>query len=341
MRRILYASFALPAASLVFLFVHVAAVLQFSLAALGLLPLAWLIGEATDQAGKRTGPVVGGLLNATFGNAVELFVSYFAIRSGEFEVVRGSLVGSVVSNALLVVGLSFLAGGAGRLEPRSTYLSLAQLAVAVPLLLAVALPYWTGLQRDSAAYAETTFPALAVLAVAYAASTGWLLRRQSQEPSETGEAEWSLRRSLLLLAVGVAAAGVVSEVMTSSIADFAGAIGVSVFFAAAVLVALAGNGAEHGSAILVSLRGNVRLGVEVALKSASQVAAMLIPAVAMLSWLVRPLPLSFRPVDVAVLAGTTVVLVAALVRPRAGRVRGSALALAYAVAVAAFFVFGD
>jgi Ca2+/H+ antiporter len=85
----------------------------------------------------------------------------------------------------------------------------------------------------------------------------------------------------------------------------------------------------------------VRLGVEVALKSASQVAAMLIPAVAMLSWLVRPLPLSFRPVDVAVLAGTTFVLVAALVRPRAGRVRGSALALAYAAAVAAFFVFGN
>lgn len=140
------------------------------------------------------------------------------------------------SNALLVIGLSFLAGGAGRLEPRSTYLSLAQLAVAVPLLLAVALPYWTGLQRDSAADVQTTSPpwrcSPSPTPRAPAGSSAASRRSRARRTRQSG----SLRHSLLLLAVGVAAAGVVSEAMTSSIADFAGAIGVSVFFASTFFV---------------------------------------------------------------------------------------------------------
>lgn len=341
MKKALYASFALPAGAIVFLFVHADPVLQFFVAGAGLLPLAWLIGEATEQAGMHTGPVVGGLLNATFGNAVELFVSYFAISSAEFEVVRGSLVGSVVSNALLLVGLTFLVGGGGTLDRRSTFLSLGQLAVAVPLLVAVAVPYWSGLERDDKAYGATTFPVLALLLAVYAASTGWLLWKESQEQNEQGDAKWSLKLSLLLLGAGVGAAGFVSEVMTASISDFARELHLSVFVVSVIFVALFGNAAEHGSALLVARRGHLALGVEVALKSASQVAAMLIPAVAMLSWLVKPLPLSFKPVAIGALAAMLMLAVALLATARAQRPRGVVLVAGYALAVAAFFVFGD
>jgi Ca2+:H+ antiporter len=337
MKRLLCVSFLLPAGAAVFLVVQVSPVVQFSVAALGLLPLAWLIGEATDQAGMHTGPMVGGLLNATFGNAVELFVSYFAISNAEFEVVRGSLTGSVVSNALLVVGLTFLVAGRGRLARRSTYVSVAQLALAVPLLLAVSVPYWSGLERSGRAYAGTTVPVLVTLFVLYVASTVWLLRSEQSETDE--EARWSLKRSLLILGVGVAAAGFVSEVMTSAISGFADALGVSVFFVSVVFVALAGNAAEHGSSILVAYRGKLELGVEVALKSASQVAAGLIPLVALLSWLVDPLPLDFRVIEIAVLAGAALLLLAVVAPVRADRPRGIALAVGYAAAVALFFAF--
>lgn len=341
MQKVLWGSFALAPAAVALKFLHVDAVILFPAGALALVPLAWLVGEATDQTSRHTGPALGALLNATFGNATELFISFFAIASSEFEVVRGSLSGSVVSNLLLVLGLTLLVGGSGRLSRQSALLSLALAGAAAVLFLVPAIGHWTGIARHVADPVRV-FPVSVVLVVAYVVSMVFQVRREAsrQQGEETEEAQWSLRVSLVLLGLGAAATGVLAEIVTSSIDDFAGSVHLSLFFVAVVFVALTGNAAEHGSSIIVAARGQIELGAEIALRSAAQVAAFLIPAVAMLSWILKPLPLAFRPVELVALGLAPVAVALALADGRSGRIRGGILVACYAAAVAAFFAFG-
>src|SRR5438445_7921855 len=127
-------------------FVHPDKTVLFVLAALSLVPLAWLIGEATEHAGEHTGPGIGGFLNASFGNAPELIIALFAIADGLPEVVRGSLTGSIVSNLLLVLGVALAAGANGgrSLDRRSLLGQLALVLLAVLLFLIPSVPAWTG-----------------------------------------------------------------------------------------------------------------------------------------------------------------------------------------------------
>src|ERR671920_231634 len=135
-RRILFASLILAPLTVVLHFVfHVGGTLEFALAAVSLIPLAWLIGEATEHAAHHTGAGIGGFLNATFGNAPELIIALFAVHEGLQEVVRGSLTGSVVGNLLLVLGFSLLFGGRGEIDRQSSYLSLGLVALTTLLLL--------------------------------------------------------------------------------------------------------------------------------------------------------------------------------------------------------------
>ena len=135
-RRILWALLALaPVTIAVHYLVHPPEMLEFVLAALALVPLAWLIGEATEHAAHHTGPGIGGFLNATFGNAPELIIALFAVADGLTEVVRGSLTGSVIGNLLLVLGFSLLFGGRGEVDRQSSFVSLALVGLAVVLFL--------------------------------------------------------------------------------------------------------------------------------------------------------------------------------------------------------------
>src|ERR687896_807931 len=140
-RRILWASLALAPVSIVLhYFADIGDTAEFVLASAALIPLAWLIGEATEHAAHHTGPGIGGFLNATFGNAPELIIALFAVSAAEFEVVRGSLSGSVIGNLLLVLGFSLLFGGRGLLDRQSSFVSLGLVAFAVLLFLIPAVP---------------------------------------------------------------------------------------------------------------------------------------------------------------------------------------------------------
>jgi Ca2+:H+ antiporter len=334
-RKLLWASLGLVPLALTGRLVGAGPFGQFVFAAVALAPLAWLISEATDQAGRRTGPAIGGLLNATFANVPELMIAFFALADGLFDVVRGSLTGSVLGNLLLVLGLALVAGGEGELDRAATRRSLAVLAVAAPALLVAAAPnLWTG--DDDKAYAAATVPVAACLLLV----NGVVLVRQLRDPSdrEREEPEWSLRRSLMLLALGTTATAAVSETLTGSIEGFAERLHVSEFFAAAVIVAVAGNAAEHGAAVVVARRGELKLAADVALESTAQVAAFLIPAVALLSFLVEPLPLAFSAVELVAVAGGTALVALLLHRGRSTRLRGAALVVAYLGVVVAFLL---
>jgi Ca2+:H+ antiporter len=343
-RRILLASLALsPVTILLHYVAHVGGTLEFVLAAASLIPLAWLIGEATEHAAHHTGAGIGGFLNATFGNAPELIIALFAVAEGLQEVVRGSLTGSVVGNLLLVLGFSLLFGGRGELDRASSFTSIALVAFAALLLFIPAVPSWDG-DPERESLAQLSIVPAVVLLLVYVAVTWYTLRRHrlmhiAAEPEEMRA--WSLRLSLFTLAVATAVTALIAEILVGSIDTFSEDVGLSDFFVAAVIVAIVGNAAEHGGAVVVAYRGKIKLAAEIALASSAQVAVFLVPAVALLSWLIDPLALSFRVVELAVLAGSTVVTAALLADGHSSRLKGVLLIATYVAAAAAFFIAGD
>jgi Ca2+:H+ antiporter len=152
---------------------------------------------------------------------------------------------------------------------------------------------------------------------------------------------WSLRRSLAVLAAATVVTAFVAETLVHSLTVFAEEVGLTEFFVAAVIVAIVGNAAEHGGAVVVAHRGNIKLAAEIALASSAQVAVFLIPVVALISWLIEPLPLSFRQVEILAMGASVVFTALLLFNGRSSRWRGAVLITAYAVVAYAFYAVGD
>jgi Ca2+:H+ antiporter len=315
----------------------------FVLASAALIPLAWLIGEATEHAAHHTGPGIGGFLNATFGNAPELIIALFAINDGLTEVVRGSLTGSVVGNLLLVLGFSLAFGGSGELDRESSLTSFGLVALATLLFLIPAVPGWSG-DPNRHALAVLSVPVSIVLLLIYVGVTWLSLRRhRRQHVSDDSEdmAAWTFAVSVLVLAGATAVTALVAEILVGSLEAFAEQAHLSDFFVAAVIVAIVGNAAEHGGAVVVAHRGKIKLAAEIALASSAQVAVFLIPAVALLSWFIEPLALSFRQIELAALAASVLFASLLLWGGRSSRGRGLALIGAYVAVGASFLIAGD
>jgi Ca2+:H+ antiporter len=343
-RKVLYALLALgPLVIVLDRAVGVSETTLFVLSAAALIPLAWLIGDATEHAAHHTGPGIGGFLNATFGNAPELIIALFAVSEGLEEVVRGSLTGSVVGNLLLVLGFSLLFGGKGQLDRESSLTSFALVALAVALFLIPAIPGWDG-NPDRGSLAVLSLPVSVVLLLVYVAVTWIALRRHRalhlrEEPTETRA--WSLPVALGVLGAATVVTAFVAELLVHTLQAFGEDVGLSDFFLATVVVAIVGNAAEHGGAVVVAYRGNIKLAAEIALASSAQVAVFLIPAVALLAWAIDPLALSFRPVEIVAVGGSVVFAALLLFGGRSSRWRGAALIAAYVGVAAAFFISGD
>ena len=334
--RLLWVALALAPVAVAVRFAVAEPAIVFPLAAAALVPLAWLVSRATEEAAHHTGPAIGGLLNATFGNVPELLVALFAVSAGLHDVVRGSLTGSIVGNLLLVLGLTLAVGGRGHCERRPLIESLAVVGTAVPLFAVAALPHLRDGEGDRA-FAADTVPAAVVLLAVYAVVVAFEVRSQLENGERSGPAAWSLRRALAVLAVAMVTTAIVSETITGSIEEFADTVGLSEFFVAAVAVALAGNAAEHGAAVVAAAHGEIELGTDVALESTAQVAAFVVPAVALVSFAIEPLPLAFTATELAVLAGAVVLAALAVGHGRVTRARGLVLVAGYLVAATAFW----
>jgi Ca2+:H+ antiporter len=319
--------------------------LLFAVAALALVPLAWLIGEATEHAGEHTGPGIGGFLNATFGNAPELIIALIAVNSGLPNVVRGSLTGSVVSNILLVLGVALFFGREGRIDRRSLLLQLGLVVLATAAFLIPSVPGWHG-NPERHSLAVATVPVAAVLLLVYLALIANNLRRHRRLHTSSGEepsaAGWRLSTAIFALAIATLATALVSEVLVHALDHFANAVNLSEFFISAVIVAIVGNAAEHGGAIVIARRGKIPLATEIAISSSAQVAMLVAPVVALLSFAVRPpLPLAFRPIELIAM-GASAVFVGIVIRD--GRVRrweGVMLMTVYAAFALTFWLTGD
>ena len=293
-------------------FGHASSALIFSTSAIGVIPTAALMGRATEELADRAGPGIGGLLNVTFGNLPELLIAFFALREGLHEVVKASIIGSVLSNVLLVLGASMLVGGlrharqlfnATAARAQATMLILASAALVMPAVFQLvkggALPS-PGAELVGFAHPveQLSLTVAIVLLIVYAAGLWFSLvtHRDLFNPPDDAVDElksepWSVRRSVGLLAIAGLAVGLMSEILVGSIAETAESAGLTEFFIGAVIVAIVGNAAEHWVAVYVASKDKMDLAVNIAVGSAAQVALFVGPLLVVLSYFVGPRPL--------------------------------------------------
>ena len=312
MRPVHYLAVFIPAAVVLEL-AHAGPVLVFGAAALAVIPCAAVMGEATEAIAARTGPGIGGLLNVTFGNAPELIIAFFALTKGLQEVVKASIVGSIIGNILLVMGAAMLVGGWKRdkqsfnrtaANAQSAMLLLALAALIAPAVFQLVhgggLPGVGEERVDFGSDLEKLSLGVAiVLLVAYAAGLLFSLRthRAVFNPFDEGAAEeeahhWPVRRAAIYLAVSAVAVGLMSEILVGSISEASHEIGLSEFFVGVFIVAIVGNAAEHWVAVLVAAKDKMDLAVNIAIGSSAQIALFVAPVLVLLSFVVGPEPMA-------------------------------------------------
>ncbi|MEZ5355433.1 MAG: calcium/proton exchanger [Bryobacteraceae bacterium] len=287
----------------------------FAVACLSILPLAGWLGRATEHLATRTGEGIGGLLNATFGNAAELIIALIALRQGMFDVVKASLTGSIIGNILLVMGAAFLAGGlkfktqsfnpAGA-RTQATILTLAVIAMVVP----AAFHYLGGnahMANLTLAEVDLSLEISVVLLLIYGASLVFSLHTHKQlfSGSGHGEAEdhgppWSVARALGTLFGATALIAWMSEILVGSVEQAAHTLGMTSVFVGVIVVAIIGNAAEHSTAILVAMKNRMDLSLGIAVGSSIQVALFVAPVLVVASHFMgpRPMDLVFTPAEV-------------------------------------------
>jgi Ca2+:H+ antiporter len=343
-KRILWALLALaPVTIAIDLFAHPGDTPMFVLAAAALIPLAWLIGESTEHAAEHTGPGIGGFLNASFGNAPELIIALLAVQSALPDVVRGSLAGSVVSNLLLVFAVAQLLGpDRAEIDRRSLLLQLGLTATMVLLVIPVVIMGYSGdTERDAAVWVSVPI-AVALLGLYIFVTARNLRRHRAAHSAAAAAGAWSFRTSIIVLGIATVTTAFISEILVHSLESFAHTIGASDFFVAFVIVAIVGNAAEHGGAIVIARAGNMKLASEIAIASSAQVALLVTPAVVLLSlFFAHPLPLTFRWEEMVAMAGAVAITAVATRDGISHRREGLALLLGYAIVVVGILVTGD
>jgi Ca2+:H+ antiporter len=318
--------------------------LIFLTSAGAILPLAGLIGRSTDQLALHTGPRIGGLVNATFGNVTELVIAFFLILDDQVDIVKASLTGSIIGNLLLVLGLSFLLGGLKHEEQtynaRAASIHATSLVLAVTGLLMPALFALGG--RESFAQREVVSGTVAaVLMILYAAALLFTLVTHEhlfRTPSPEEHPEWSRRQAVGMLLVATAFVALEAEFLVSSLEPALEDLGLSEFFVGLIVIPIIGNAAEHSSAIMFALRDKVDVTLEIAIGSSTQIALFVAPALVFISLFVgHPMDFVFSTFEVAAVALSTVLVFMISSDGRSNWLEGAQLTGAYAIMAISFF----
>ena len=340
----------------------------FIVSCLAILPLAGLMGEATEQLAERSGPGLGGLLNATFGNAAELIIGFMALRAGETAIVKASITGSILGNLLMVLGLAMLVGGWRRQE--LTFNRLAAESAGGTMLLAVValvLPaiYAQVTEHSSPAHIESLSLDISfVLIATYAASLVFQFRthRGLVAPAATPAAgggrrdeddddrelvdsvtggsppAWTVTRSLVTLFVAAAAIGVVSEFLVGAVDEAGAELGLSKVFMGVIVIAVVGNAAEHSTAILVARKGQMDLALGIAMGSAMQIALFVAPVLVIAGHLIgHPMGLEFTVLEVSAVMLSVMTVSYLVLDGRTNWFEGVQLLAIYAILAMTFY----
>lgn len=335
----------------------------FIFSAIGVIPMAGYIGEATEALAERTGPKIGGLLNATLGNAAELIITLVAIRAGLLELVKASITGSILGNLLLVMGMAMVVGGAKHgtqtFDRRQSgnhaiLLTLSILALVIPSLFGHAMlggtENWVG---DETAY-TTQIEALSlgvavVMIILYALGIIFSLRNSNHatlspvvhQPahSKANKPGWSVRTAIIVLALATLGVVILSELLVGAVESVVENLGLSEFFLGIILIPIVGNVAEHLVAVQVAGRNQMDLSVEIAISSSLQIALFVAPLLVFISPLMgHPLTLIFNQFELLALGAGVLTAALVAIDGESNWLEGATLLAVYLILGIAFFL---
>jgi len=291
-------------------FMHVTGTTMFILSALAIVPLAGLMGEATEEISFYTGPRIGGFLNATFGNATELIIAFFALRAGLFDVVKASMAGSVIGNILLVLGLSMFVGGLKHktqkfnqeaVEVSASMLLFALIGLIVPAL----FTHTVSPELLTTKYEGLSVLVAVIMFLIYLFSLVFSFYTHkdlySVDHSQESAPKWKIRTAILVLVAATVLIGFESEFFVSAVEPMTQAMGISEFFVGIILVPLIGNAAEHSTAVVMAYKNKMDVAVEIALGSSLQIILFVMPVLVFLSLMFSPMSIVFNEFELIAL----------------------------------------
>ena len=323
----------------------------FILAAAGVVPLAGLIGEATESLANHTGPKIGGLINASLGNAAELIITLFAIKRGLLDLVKASITGSIIGNLLFVLGLSIVAGGVKngiqRFDRRHTVNYTILLGIAIVGLVTPSLFSHSTAQDLSHKVEVLSLSVAGVMILLYALGNVFSLKAPAFEgigsPIEKEskpDTKWSVLQSFLVLAAATGGVVWMSELLVGSVEAVVAGTGISEFFLGIILVPIIGNIAEHLVAVKMAYKNKMELSMEIAISSSLQIALFVAPILVFISLLMgNPLTLVFNPFELAALGAAVVICYFVSADGESNWLEGAALLAVYLIFGLAFFIF--
>ena len=332
--------------------IEASAIAIFATSCLAIVPLAGLMGKATEHLAEKLGEGIGGLLNATFGNAAELIIAIAALQRGLTDVVKASITGSIIGNILLVFGLSALCGGikfsTQRFNKTAANLGTTMLALSAIALLVPALFHEVAKDNPAAGEQQLSLEISIILMVTYALSLVFSLRTHRHlymgghgEGSDhaIGTHGWSKQRSIVILVAATAMVAVMSELLVGAVESTAEHLGMTEVFVGVVLVAIVGNAAEHSTAVLMAMKNKMDIAINIAVGSSIQIALFVAPLLVLLSYVVGPQPMDLHFTNFEVLAIALSVGIIALIAGdgESNWMEGVQLLAVYSILGIAFF----
>lgn len=320
----------------------------FACSSLAIVPLAGIMGKSTDSIACFCGQKIGGLLNATFGNATELIIAFVAMKEGLFDVVKASLAGSVIGNILLVLGLSMLTGGLkyktqefnkSSINMTASMLLLAVLSLSIPAIFTHTLPeealtaQYEGLNIIMAVLMLVVY----VMQFVFSFVTHRYLYEETVPNDEAETPKQSLPAAIAMLIASTVCIAIISELFVGTIEPMADSAGLSKTFVGIILVPIIGNAAEHSTAIIMAMKNKMNAAVEIALGSSLQIVLFVVPVLILLSLFFTPMSIVFTPFELV--AVTAAVLIANRVASdgESNWLEGLQLVTVYIMIGAAFF----
>jgi Ca2+:H+ antiporter len=327
-------------------FLDLPPVLIFFMAALGVVPMAGLMGRATEELAIYTGPKLGGLLNATLGNAAEIIISIVAIREGLLTLVLASITGSILGNILLILGFSMLLGGMRhgvqkfdrtQAGVNATMLILALIALAIPSIFNTRI---ANIDQNSVEY--LSLGTAVVMVIVYALSILFSFRATSTQDelasAHDHQATWSRRTAIAVLLGATVAIAALSEVLVGAVEPVVEQLGISEFFLGIILIPLVGNVAEHVVAVQMAIKNRMELSLSISIGSSLQIALFVTPILVFVSLLLgNPLQLTFDQFEIVAMIGASLIAALIALDGESNWLEGVQLLGVYAIIALAFF----
>lgn len=329
-------------------FLHWGDLIIFGASALAIVPFAGLLGEATEALAEKTGPRVGGLLNASLGNLAELIITVIAISAGKIDLVKASIIGSILGNLLVVLGLSLLLGGLkngnqrfsrDRVSVDATLVILAAIAISVPSL------FNELIEPDFRRVEALSITTAVVVLGLYVLSIIYTLKQPVEEPahgpaiqpSHAGP-QWPVGRALAVMGLAVAGLALMSEFLVGSLDVVTETLGLSEFFVGIILIPLIGNVAEHLVAVQVAIKNQMDLSLSIALGSSLQIALFVAPLLVFISLaLGNPMALEFNHPELIAMIAASVIAALVAIDGRSNWFEGAMLVGVFLILAIGFF----